>query len=151
MCTDQGNTTRSGEINLTLTLTINLTLTLKKFISVARFTGSTPRIAYAELEDNVRSIGLQPCQVINFGKKKWDTPSPNNKKGQLGMNRNALAGSVLLNILQHLQKVCGLPTRSFLILPCLVLSSLASQCVVVLLCYVVWCGAMWCGDVRCVV
>ncbi len=44
----------------------------------ARQTGPQPACTYSELEGLVRSVGLEPWQVINFNEEKWIAPSPRN-------------------------------------------------------------------------
>ncbi len=76
----------------------------KSFIKVARSRTPKPRHTYAEIEVMVRSIGLQPWQVINFTEEMWNVVE----------NRHMKAGYVLMYILHHLQGACaGMCGKSF--------------------------------------
>jgi hypothetical protein len=44
----------------------------KAFVTVARRRTQKPTHTYAEIEVMVRSIGLQPWQVINFTEEMWN-------------------------------------------------------------------------------
>jgi hypothetical protein len=80
--------------------------TAKAFITEARTTGKKPVKSYAELEAMVRSVGLEPLQVISFTEDKWNTPCPGNK-AKPGGNRHQMAGQVLMYIIQHKQLACA--------------------------------------------
>ncbi len=69
----------------------------KAFIMVARSTAKVPRKTYAALEAMVRSIGLQPWQVVSFTEEMWNEP----------LNRHQKAGRVLMYIIHHLQRSCA--------------------------------------------
>ena len=69
----------------------------KAFITVARSQTQKPTHTYAEIEVMVRSIGLQPWQVINFTEEMWNVAA----------NRHIKAGQVLMYILTHLQGSCA--------------------------------------------
>jgi len=68
----------------------------KVFFAAARFQGKRPKKSYQQLQDFVRSCGLEPEQCIRFGEEKW-------LKGQ---GRNSYAGQVFMYIVHHLQRAC---------------------------------------------
>lgn len=76
-----------------------------QFHDVARSTANVPCKTYQQLLELVASVGLEPWQVIDFTEEEWNVPSPGKVKP--GGNRHQMSGSVLMNIVKHLQLSCA--------------------------------------------
>ena len=99
-------TTQPQHVPMKDVLTRERCAKLEAFFKEARFSGLVPKKSFGELRKFAQEMGVNPASVIAFDEEKWNTPSPDNKQGDTGMNRNQLAANMLNAIIMQLQQCC---------------------------------------------